>query len=206
MAAVELFTAGVSFAVRLRDDFSREWFLVDKTRVFIKGNGRMALENPSKYQVFVDLDGTSFTVRVENKYYSEKEVDVVIAALDPRHPLVSVTMTPGYLYPFPKGATLVRGRVVDSVAAPVAGASITLAGTALSNTSEPDGRFVLYFGPAREEDIVLQNNERLMKILGSTTIDLTIAHPDYHVKTVTIGTVIEGTTKLLAASIPLAHL
>jgi hypothetical protein len=205
MAAVESLTSNVSVAVRLRDDFSKEWFLVDKTRVFVKESGREALENPSKYRVFLDLAGASFTVRVENKYYFEQEVGVAIAGLNPRHPLVSVTMIPRCRYPFPRGATLIRGRIVDSAAAPVAGATIMVTGTAMSNRSEPEGQFVLYFGPAREEDVVLQNNERLMKVLGSTSIDLTVMHPDYHSRIVTVGTVVEGATRLLAASIPLTH-
>lgn len=203
MVLAERFTTDVSFAVRLRDDFSRQWALVGSTRVFVEEGGVEAIENPGKYQVFVDLAGPSFTVHIENKYYFDQVVSVGIAGLDPRQPLVSVTMKPGYAYPFPMGASLIRGRIVDSAGAPIEGAAITAVGSTSNNAGEPDGRFVLYFGPAREEDIVVQNGLRLMKIAGSTAIGLKIEHSGYQAKTVAIGTMTEGETKLLTSPIVL---
>jgi hypothetical protein len=200
----EQFVTRVSFAVLLQDDFSKEGFLVDRTRVFLREGGREALENPSKYYVFVDLSGTDYTLAVENKYYFAKEVDVAIPGLDPRRPIVAVMMKPNSLYPFPGAATLIRGSITDSAGAPIADASITVVGSTVSNTSEPEGRFVLYFGPLTEDAIVVSGTDRHVNVGASSTLQLRVEHPSYTPKTVTIGTVEEGTTKLLAAPITLS--
>ncbi|HVO84756.1 MAG TPA: carboxypeptidase-like regulatory domain-containing protein [Syntrophobacteria bacterium] len=198
------FVTKVSFAVLLQDDFSREGFLVDRTRVFLRESGREAQENPSKYYVFVDLSGTDHTLAIENKYYFEKEVNVSIPGLDPRRPIVAVTMKPKSFYPFPFTATLIRGSITDSAGAPIADAALTVVGSTVSNTSEPEGRFVLYFGPLTEDDIVVSGGQRLVKVGASTTLQIRVEHPSYAAKTVTIGTVEEGAAKLLATPITLS--
>lgn len=204
MAVVERFIRTVAFAVRLHDDFFRQGFLSGQTKVFLSGSGVTAVENPSRYHVFTDLIGTAFTVRVENAYYFNQEVSVSIPALDPRNPVVSVTMKPKYLYPFPAGSTLIRGAAVGPGGTPVEGAAISVVGSSVTNKSEQDGRFVLYFGPLTEDNIAVTGTRRYVKIGVSTTLQIRVVHPSYAPKTVTIGTVEEATTKLLTTPITLS--
>lgn len=204
MAVVEQFIRAVSFAVQLQDDFARKGFLAGKTKVFIKETGATAGENPSRYHVFTDLSGTSFTVRVENQYYFDQEVSVSIPVLDRRNPVVAVTMKPKYLYPFPDASTLVRGVVVGPGTTPVEGATVTVVGSSVANKSEQDGRFVLYFGPLTEDNVVVTGTHRYVKAGAGSTLRIKVEHPLYAPQTVTIGTIDEGTTKLLTTPITLS--
>jgi len=193
----------VSLAVRLQDDFSREAYLVDKTRVFIKEDGRTALQNPSRHHVFTGVPQTNVTIRTENRFYFPKETGVNIPGLDPRTPLVAVTMKPNYLYPFPSTSTLGRGIILDPGNVPVEKAQVSIAGSTVTNESEADGRFVLYWGPLEENDIAVVGKHRCLKIGGVTAIDLNVNHPAFQPKTLTIGTIVEGELKLLTTPIVL---
>jgi hypothetical protein len=199
----EQFVTRISFAVLLQDDFCKHGFLVDRTRIFLREGGHEATENLSKYYVFVNLNGANYTLTVENKYYFEKEVSVSIAGLDPRNPIVAVTMKPNSLYPFPAAATLIRGSITGSAGTPVGDAAVSVVGSTVSNTSEPGGRFVLYFGPLTEDDIVASGNHRHVKVGASTALKIRVQHPSYADRIVTIGTVDEGSTKLLGTPITL---
>ncbi len=192
-----------SFAVWLQDDLSGQASLVDTTQITIKENGRWALRNPSGYYVFTQMPETTVTVRVETKYYVLREVSVNIPALNARNPVVAVTMKPNSLYPFPTGTTLVRGIVVDAGAHPLSGATVSVAGSAVTNTSEADGRFVLYWGPLLEDDISMVSNQRLLSVGGTTVIQLNVSHPPYLPETVTLGTLVEGDLKLMTTPVVL---
>ena len=77
----------------------------------------------------------------------------------------------------------------------------TVAGATVMNKSEADGRFVLYWGPLEEGDISVASSRRYLKIGGSTTIRLNVTHPSFQLKTVTVGTMVEGELKLLTTPI-----
>lgn len=193
----------VSFAVQLRDDFSGWPSLIDETNVFIKESGQKALQNPSGYSVFTGVTETKVTIRIENKYYFPEEANVDIPTLDPRNPVAFMTMKPNCLYPFPEASTLMRGVVLDTGNHPVKGAAVSAAGSAVTNLSEADGRFVLYWGPLQEDDISVVNHRRYLKIGGGTTIQINVHHPSFQPKTLPIGTMVEGELTLLTTAIVL---
>lgn len=58
-------------------------------------------------------------------------------------PAVEVALEPSTAYPFPRGATLVRGSARTTTGTPIAGATITVRDTDLGTTSEASGEFVL---------------------------------------------------------------
>jgi len=203
MTATEQTLFRASFAVRLRDDFSGEAYLVDTTKVFIMEDGRTALQNPSRFHVFTGVTMTNVTIRVENKFYFPQETGVNIPGLDTRNPVAAVTMKPNYLYPFPATSTLVRGVVLGPGNSPVENAQVSIAGSTVTNASEADGRFVLYLGPLEEKDIAVVGNRRFLKIGGVTAIDLNVTHPAFQPKTAAIGTIPEGGLKLLTTPIVL---
>lgn len=191
----------LSFAVNLYDDFSRQGFLIGQTKVFLKEKDMEAFRNPSGYFIFMDLIGERFTLRIENKNYFDKEIEVVMGDLDPKYPVVNVTLKPCCLYPFPRGSTSIRGRLLDNDGSPISDASINIFQETISNQSESDGRFVLYFGPLTEDDLKIQNSRRYVEVQNSTVIKLRAEHPDYKAKTLAIGEIEEGETKLLTEPI-----
>jgi hypothetical protein len=159
------------------------------------------MAKPSGYHVFTDLTETSVTIRVENPNYAPREATVNIPALDPRNPVIALTMKPNLLYPFQSGTTLVRGIVVDNTQHPISGAHVSVNGDTISNDSGQDGRFVLYWGPLDEDQISVVDHRRLVKAGNSTTIVLHVTHPSFQPTDVTIGIVVEADVKLLATAI-----
>jgi hypothetical protein len=193
----------VSFAVSLTDDFTG-LSVKEQMRVFTVENNRDAIRNASGYYVFTDLPDNTYTVRIENTHYGAQEVAVIISELDHSSPLVTVTLKPCYLYPFGQGSTLVRGRVVDVNGNPVPGALIEIAGKDIKNSSESDGRFVLYFGPLTTDDISEVNNHKYVISGNGLDFQLKVTHPDYRDYTRSIGKIEEGVSGLLATPITLS--
>jgi len=94
----------------------------------------------------------------------------------------AATLQPTTAYPFPAGATLIRGRVAVG-AAPVAGARVRRVGDALEYSTEADGEFVLFFlRPKGSGDtVVLRAShaahgdvDRQVKLVRGTTVSTTI--------------------------------
>jgi len=192
----------LSFAVSLVDDFSQDNIVMGETRVFLEDNGTEAIKNPSGYYIFVDLPDNNFQLRIENKYYFARENQVIISDLDPEFPVVSETLIPNYLYPFPAGSTLIRGSIYDQdLDTPIPGASVSIHNTPISAVCDNLGRFVLYFRPLTGDDIDVQNSHRYIKINNTTTLRLRIEHSDYKSKNETIGRIEEGKTRLLTEKI-----
>ncbi len=72
----------------------------------------------------------------------------------PSNCIIKVKLKPNHLYPFPSGATLLKGSLEDTNGNPISGASIELLGGLKSKTSK-NGDYVLYF-PASQEDATIQ--------------------------------------------------
>lgn len=193
----------VSFAVRLIDDYTKQSGLVGDTVVRIVGNGRAGFQNASKYHVFTDVRETNVTVRVENPYYHSRDVAVNIVTLNPRNPVVVVTLSPNTLYPFPAGSTIVRGSVIDTGSNPIEGATVSAIGGTVTVRSGARGGFALYWGPLKEDDVEIVGGRRELTIGGSTTIRLRASHPSFQTKDVIIGKVREGELTLVGSPVQL---
>lgn len=187
----------LSVAIQPIDDFSEQRFLLGQTKVFLKEYNKAALQNPSGYYVFLDLNVDTFTVGIENRNYFSEEVEVDIPHITTKYPVVTVRMKPNYFYPFPLRSTLIRGKVVNKEGNPVSGASIEVYRSNIINKSEQDGRFVLYFDPLTEDDIKIENGRRYVKINSSVNIRLEIKHPNYRDEEISINNVEEGEEILL---------
>jgi hypothetical protein len=66
-------------------------------------------------------------------------------------------------YPFPPGATLIRGKVYDSAGEAISGAKVRVRGKDVENKTTEEGEFVLYFGPLTEEEIIRVDGKRFVK-------------------------------------------
>jgi hypothetical protein len=143
-------TTRLTFAVLLTDDYTGRQNVVGKVRVSISEYDRDAVKNPSSYYTFLDLPEVvsgDYPIRVTSLYYVEKETIVTPAGLVPEAPVALIPLTPSHLYPFPSGATLLRGMVSDTGASAVSGAEVRWEVSAVtkSTTASEKGEFVLYF-------------------------------------------------------------
>ena len=154
----------LSFAVRLLDDYSGET-PVDRVDVSLKERGgEKPVKNLSSYHLFLDLPGDTYTVRVRSDHYFDEDSGIIEQAkLDPVEPVVEMILKPNPTYPFPPGATLIRGMVRDSAGKAVSGARVMVREMCVESSTTEKGEFVLYFGSLTEDEIVREGGKMFVK-------------------------------------------
>lgn len=155
----EVIKSKVSLVLQLEDSFSGERPF-GKIDVSINYEAPRVVQNLSGHFVFLDLEEGEYRVRVKSRYYFTAFVPVNLSELDPRQPLIKVSLIPGPDYPFPAGTTLIRGRVKDNDENWVTGASVYVVGKEFQAKTDRRGEFVLYFKNLTEEDITILPTEK----------------------------------------------
>jgi len=152
-------TTTLSFAVMLIDDLTKKES-IGSIQVKVKETDKKAMKNPSGYYLFTDLKAGTYTVRVDSDLYFSEEKTVNIASIpDKKNPIIKIILIPRPAYPFPKNATLVRGKVVSNSKNQVDGISVVVKGSDTKNITDSRGEFVLYFKDIiKEQNITLEIN------------------------------------------------
>ena len=161
MDFLERHSTKLAFAVLLVDDFSNRE-PIGGIDVSLKDRKEKPVKNISSYYLFLDLPDDSYTVQVRSDYYFDEELDTT-AELDAKNPVVNITLKPKPSYPFPPGATLIRGKVYASGGEAVSGAKVRVKEKGVENKTTEKGEFVLYFGPLIEDEIIEVDGKRFVK-------------------------------------------
>ena len=161
MDFLERHSTKLAFAVLLVDDFSNRE-PIGGVDVSLKDRKEKPVKNLSSYYLFLDLPDDSYTVQVRSDYYFDEELDTT-AELDAKNPVVNITLKPKPSYPFPPGATLIRGKVYASGGEAVSGAKVRVKEKGVENKTTEKGEFVLYFGPLIEDEIIEVDGKRFVK-------------------------------------------
>ena len=161
MDFLERHSTKLAFAVLLVDDFSNRE-PIGGVDVSLKDRKEKPVKNISSYYLFLDLPDDSYTVQVRSDYYFDEELDTT-AELDAKNPVVNITLKPKPSYPFPPGATLIRGKVYASGGEAVSGAKVRVKEKGVENKTTEKGEFVLYFGPLIEDEIIEVDGKRFVK-------------------------------------------
>lgn len=189
----------VSLAVELVDKYTNER-AVGRARVLIKEVSHEGKKNPSGYFLFLNIPDGVYTVSVKSEYYLDEERLLSLPSSFPENPSVSILLEPRPSYPFPPGATLIRGLVRDPADNPIAEAHVEIVGKNIENRSGENGEFVLYFGGLKEADVIRVNGKLFVKGNGDQMITVRANHPNYGTVSTTTE-VQEGT----AASVMMAY-
>jgi hypothetical protein len=129
------------------------------------------------YYLFLDLPDDAYTVQVGSDYYFDEDLNPTnLSELDPKNPLVNITLNPKPSYPFPPGATLIRGKVYDSAGEAVSGAKVRVRGKDVENKTTKEGEFVLYFRPLTEDEIIRVDSKKFVKGNGDKTLHLEVEY------------------------------
>lgn len=175
-------TTSLSFAVLLVDPVTGRQ-PTGGVSVSLAAQPDAAVENPSGFHLFLDLETDPVTLVVDggDRYFDERltvyhvgsppsdasglEVD------DPGNP-VTVTLTPTPAYQFTAGTTRIRGTVTTGTDdAPVAEATVSLEGFDVETRTTAIGEFALYV-PATADDVVRKDGHQFVKP-SSTSSDST---------------------------------
>ena len=136
----------------LRDKFKTEGFPISET-------ARVTKEKEDKWVI---------TDREKIYIVKKEEGELNIYA--------NITLKPKPSYPFPPGATLIRGKVYDSTGKTVSGAKVRVRGKDVENKTTEEGEFVLYFEPLTEDEIITEGGKRFVKGNGDKTLYLEVEY------------------------------
>lgn len=168
-----IITTRLSLAVLLMDEYT-EKPPIGLLKVSIKELNKKPVKNRSKYYLFCDIPGGYYTIFVESEYYFPVEKPVKVP--DPPLPgqeyepvIKDIKLEPKPSYPFPAGATLIRGMVIDMNNMPVSGANIEVTGKEVNSVTTEKGEFVLFFKGLKEEDLI---DDKFVRRNDSKTVHL----------------------------------
>lgn len=148
----DVISTDLSLALWLIDEFTQQG-PAGRVEVKLKDGGPTAKKNLSGYFLFTDLAPGVYTVSVESDYYSTVEEAVDTSILDAKNPVVQIVLKPNPGYPFPAGATLLRGMVTNGM--PVAGATVSVTGKSVTAVTDGHGEFILHFKGIKTETITV---------------------------------------------------
>jgi len=148
----EVIDTRLSLAILLIDEFTGQQ---------PRGNADVIVEkdihptrNLSGYYLFSALSAGNHEVSAESSLYFSRKEMIDTSVLDPKNPVVQITLMPNPSYPFPDNATLIRGLVRDT--APIASAEIRATGQTAHSFTDAKGEFVLFFKGIKKDDIALE--------------------------------------------------
>ncbi len=197
--AQDVFTLSLSLAVSLTDNYSKQQ-PIGKVTVSLKDEDYIAVKNPSGFYLFFNLPTTkTYIVQVKSEcYFDAESLPLTLLPPDKDNNVVlnstEIALDPTPAYPFPHGATLIRGMVKDETGNPVPNANVTLVERALSTSTTDRGEYVFYLNKLTSNDI---SDTGFVEATtnGSTTVMTIKAQVGIVEASVSIDKVAEGASK-----------
>ena len=161
----------VSLVVALADDYTKAQPIGDVS-VMLENHHLRALKNRSGYYYYLDLSIDEVNVLIRSEFYFDEETGALDLPLST--PLIpqSKTLHPTPAYPFPAGATLIRGVIHDEGGNPASEVNVTINGRTEQSKTTEKGEFVLYFPKLGEDDVLQENHAYVLKGSVDTTIHI----------------------------------
>jgi len=150
----------LSLAISLKDGYTGGRPLGD-VKLLLDGHVKPVL-NPSGYYTFLNIPAGRYQLNVVSENYVEEMMMVDIEE-DP-FTLKEISLMPRTHYPFPPGATLVRGSLKD-FRGPIGSAVLkgSLPESSFSGRTDERGEFVLFFGPLKDEEVMKEGKTTFVK-------------------------------------------
>lgn len=201
-----------SLVLLLTDAFTNEKQLFGDVNVNIAGAAASFQKDPESTYVFLGLKPGKYTVKVQSEpetpYYQPVNIPVSVPSKTPQWPAYPdralakldqmlddpaqpsayrkerdlAALKPSTAYPFPAGATLVRG-VVKAGKVPLSGATVVRSGETSGYKTGPTGEYVLFFKriTGRTETVTLVASQAIrpdvtvtVNVLRAATVSLDI--------------------------------
>jgi hypothetical protein len=174
----------LSLAIKPLDKMAAPPEVFGLLKISLKDVKRTPVKNPSGYYVYLTLEDDNYTVSIESEYYlfkeftltlpnhgsppgGETDLDEEVKLIDLNGGLLAeVVLIPDVNYPFPTGATLVRGEVKDGSGNPVITAQVSVLGSQSSPPgndlifdTNPKGQFLLFCNRLTSGEIIEINGK-----------------------------------------------
>jgi hypothetical protein len=129
------------------------------------------------------MPGGDYTLVTDTGNYLEETRHITLPLAG--EPVITLTLVPSPVYPFPAGTTLIRGVARDEDDGnPVNDANVLVVGKGIETRTTGKGEFVLYFKGLTQDDITESGGKTYVKGNGNNRVRVRVIHPDYHNKTV----------------------
>ncbi len=151
------------FAVQPKDAFSPNSKVVGNCVVKINEGEVKFIKNRSGFYCVTNMPAGEYQIAISNKFYCNQTIVIQTGDLDPLFPAIDLELEPNLLYAYPKGTTLLRGRVLDSSDVAIVGVVVNVKDSEKEFITDELGRFIFYFKEMENEQ---ENVEVILKKPG----------------------------------------
>ena len=169
---IESQTNYLSLAISIVDSYTKEQ-PVGTLTFYLNNENLQPIKNNSGYYLFLNLHEDNYTLWVHSEFYFDTSFDVQLSSLNPLNPLIEIELKPTPSYPFPSGATLIRGTVLDSTKRTIPNAIVEIREKDIKSLTSQKGEYALYFPPLKKDEVVKENGKRYVKTANGKKICIT---------------------------------
>ncbi len=154
MIFLENMSSSLTLAVLLKDDFSPDKKALGNLFLNFPRKRKAIIRHSTGYLLLIDLPEVSQIITGGGEYYNQGSLTIDYKQgklfvdnnqIDPKNPVASIVLSPKSNYPFPKGLTILRGKLIDAENKPLSQASISAINMNLSAVSGDSGEYMIQF-------------------------------------------------------------
>ncbi|MGB3457898.1 MAG: carboxypeptidase-like regulatory domain-containing protein [Halobacteriota archaeon] len=160
----------------LVDDLDIDW--AENAEIHKSDDGKTIriFKDENSAEIKIDEEKEKATLKISDGRTHDLKVKSENGKLKLYKLVVNITLKPRPSYPFPPGATLIRGKVHDSAGEVVSGAKVRVKEKGVENETTEKGEFVLYFGPLTEDEIIREEGKRFVMGDSDKTLHLEVEY------------------------------
>jgi hypothetical protein len=160
----------------LVDDLGIDW--AENAEIHKSDDGKTIriFKDENSAEIKIDEEQEKATLKISDGRTHDLKVKSENGKLKLYKLVVNITLKPKPSYPFPPGATLIRGMVYDSAGKAVSEAKVKVKGKDVENKTTKEGEFVLYFRPLTEDEIIRVDGKKFVKGNGDKTLYLEVEY------------------------------
>ncbi len=140
------------FVVHVKDAFRPRKHILGNSIVTINGEAVKSLKHRPGFFPVVNMRAGQYSVAVSNALYCDQIREIETSELNPLSPAVEMALEPNLFYAFPRGATLLRGKVMARSGPAVMDAVVNVNEIDKAFITDKRGEFVFYFKRLEEEE------------------------------------------------------
>ena len=154
MIFLERIESSLTLAVMLKDDLSPDKTVSGDLFLSVPRKRKAIIKNSTGHFLLIDLPEVNQTIIGGGDYYNQSSLNIDYKQgalfvdnnrIDPKNPVASITLSPRSNYPFPKGMTILRGKLIDTENEPISQASISVVKMNISAISDDSGEYFIQF-------------------------------------------------------------
>jgi hypothetical protein len=170
----------LTLAIMLKDNLSPDKKAIGNLFLNIPQKRKSILRKSTGHFLLIDLPKINQIITGGGEYYNQGSltIDYRQGALfvdnkqiDPKNPVASITLSPKHNYPFPKGMTILKGKLTDAENKPISQAFISVINMNLSAISDDSGEYFIQFtGLDGDKSVTLDIKKNKYKPVKQTVL------------------------------------